>query len=191
MPSTALTQWRTVRLAVLDELVDAHRRIGGTGPGRRYTTQQINQAYVVLLCGQFQAFCRALHDECVGLFVDGITPTSRRDILDTWMREGRKLDRGNPNSGNIGSDFGRFGVKFWADVRGLDTRNEDRQDRLEQLNLWRNAVAHQDFTQSASGGSTVRLEQVRDWRSACEQLAGAFDEVMRRHFHFVFGSSPW
>jgi hypothetical protein len=27
---------------------------------------------------------------------------------------GRMLDRGNPNAGNIGSDFNRLGLAFWS-----------------------------------------------------------------------------
>src|SRR5579884_2178893 len=65
VPSAAFQEWSTVRAASLDEVENAHRSVGGTGPGRRYATQQINQAYAVLLSSQFQAFCRDLHTECV------------------------------------------------------------------------------------------------------------------------------
>jgi hypothetical protein len=34
-------------------------------------------------------------------------------------------------------------------VKILDVRNASRQDRLEELNLWRNAIAHQDFSHPA------------------------------------------
>ena len=49
MPSIAFQDWSTVRAASLDEIENAHRAVSGTGPGRRYVTQQINQAYAVLL----------------------------------------------------------------------------------------------------------------------------------------------
>jgi len=49
----------------LDELESAQTSVGGTGPDRRYATQQINQAYAVLVASQFQGFCRDLHTECV------------------------------------------------------------------------------------------------------------------------------
>src|SRR5262249_56686392 len=65
MPSLAFQDWSVRRAAALDEIEHAHRSVGGTGPGRRYLTQQINQAYVVLLSSQFQGFCRDLHEECV------------------------------------------------------------------------------------------------------------------------------
>src|SRR5260370_42071330 len=64
MPSLALQDWSRRRGAALDEIEHAHRSVGGTGPGRRYLTQQINQAYVVLLSSQFQGFCRDLPTDC-------------------------------------------------------------------------------------------------------------------------------
>jgi hypothetical protein len=60
MPSTSYRRWTTIRSSALDEIANAHSAVGGTGPGRRYATQQINQAYAVLLASQFQGFCRDL-----------------------------------------------------------------------------------------------------------------------------------
>jgi hypothetical protein len=47
MPSVAWQNWTVERVAALDEIEHAHRSVGGTGPGRRYLTQHINQAYAV------------------------------------------------------------------------------------------------------------------------------------------------
>lgn len=55
MPSNALRNWRRGGKQALDEIEAAHAAIGGSGPGRRYATQQINQAYAVMLSSQFQA----------------------------------------------------------------------------------------------------------------------------------------
>ena len=65
MPSVACYDWSVMRAAALDEIEHAHRSVGGTGRGRRYLTQQLNQAYAVLLSSQFQGFCLDLHEECV------------------------------------------------------------------------------------------------------------------------------
>jgi hypothetical protein len=59
MPSLSLQKWMSVRVGELDETENAHRTVGGIQPGRKYATQQINQAYVMLLSSQFQRFCRA------------------------------------------------------------------------------------------------------------------------------------
>jgi hypothetical protein len=53
-------------------------------------------------------------------------------------------------------------------------------------------IVHQDFDLAKLGGTTIlRLQQVRRWRGACNRLARAFDEVMRRHLQTLTGSSPW
>ena len=74
MASTAYRRWSTVRARALDEMARAHVALGGTGPGRRYATQQVNQAYAVLLASQFQGFCRELHSECVTHVLQVIAP---------------------------------------------------------------------------------------------------------------------
>jgi hypothetical protein len=37
----------------------------------------------------------------------------------------------------------------------------------------------------------LRLQLVREWRKACNQLATAFDAVMRSHLQTVNGIVPW
>ena len=192
MPSVSLQVWRTVRRTALDEVEAAHRGIGGTGRGRRYATQQINQAYAVLLSSQFQGYCRDLHDECAIYFVQSITSRVLQTTLQSVLIHNRKLKTGNANPGNIGEDYNRFGLSFWNEVKNLDARNQGRQARLEELNVWRNAFAHQDFDPAKLGDvSILRLQQVRDWRNACDQLANAFEEVMRALLQTLNGVSPW
>ena len=70
---------------------------------------------------------------------------------------------GNPNPGNVGSDFARFDMDFWSAVKALDARNQRRQDALQDLNEWRNAIAHQDWAK-VGGSPTFRLRTVRVWR---------------------------
>lgn len=191
MPSISLTVWRVDRNSALDEIENAHRRVGSGQRGRRFATQQINHAFAVLLSSQFQGFCRDLHSECADYIVQNITPASLRLACRNAFVQNRKLDRGNPNPGNLGSDFNRFGLAFWDEVRALDLRNQARQNRLEELNDWRNAIAHQDFTSPALGGAILHLHRVRAWRTAYHQLASSFDEVIRRLIESVSGFSPW
>jgi hypothetical protein len=192
MPSGSYYAWTTIRQSALDELEVAHRLVGGKGRGRRYATQQINQAYAVLLSSQFQGYCRDLHTECADYFVQSVPAGLLRTALRNVLVHNRKLKAGNPNPGNVGEDFNRFGLSFWAEVKNLDLRNQARLDRLENLNAWRNAIAHQDFDPAKLGGVTVlRLQHVREWRTACNQLARAFDEVMRFQLQAVNSVSPW
>ena len=193
MPSIAFHHWSTERAGWLDEIEDAHRSVGGSGPGRRYATQQINQAYTVLLSSQFQAFCRDLHLECANSLVSPVSSRERGEMYRSALLLGRKLDRGNPNSGNLGSDFNRFGLSFWPMVDAYRPQNPYRRALLEELNEWRNAIAHQDFVPAMlrGGRPILQLIQVQGWRRACDRLARSFDGVLYGYISSKTGIAPW
>jgi hypothetical protein len=191
MPSASLHVWTTARAATLDEIEAAHRSVGGHGPGRRTATQQINYAYAVLLSAQFQGFCRNLYSECVDFAVAAIVPVAFQEPLQEEFIYNRKLQRGNPNPGNIGEDFNRLGLAFWDAVAAMDLKSATRRRQLEDLNLWRNAIAHQDFDSTALGGAALPLDRVRAWRAACHGLALTFDDVMRVYLQHLTGTAPW
>src|SRR5579871_3971360 len=136
MPSQSLQEWQTRSLSRLDEIEHAHQSVGGVSPGRRYATLQINHAYAVLLSSQFQGYCRDLHSECVNHLVSKVevptvAPTDLRVALREEFLFRRQLDTGNPNPGNIGSDFNRLGVDFWDKVIAIDpTKNPSRRNAL-------------------------------------------------------------
>lgn len=190
MTSLSLVKWETRRAAELDQMESAHAMVGGTSRGRRYATEQINHAYAMLLSSQFQGFCRDLHSEAVDhIIIDFPSEMSvHADLLRRSLVLGRKLDRGNPNPGNLGSDFGRLGVGFWDQVKASDARSDDRLKRLESLNTWRNAIAHQDFSNVQV---PLGLQEVRKWRSACKGLARTFDRVLTLHLATIVGNRPW
>ncbi len=190
MPSRSRQDWADVRARSLNGLLAAHRSLGGTGRGRRFATQQVNYAYAVLLSSQFQGFCRDLHSESVEYLTQGIHPVALRSSCSDAYKRSRRLDHGNPNPGNIGADFDALGLTFWPKVLSLSPRNKIRRDRLEELNQWRNAIAHQDFSRFRTG-PRLRLGRVEAWRKACNQLTRAFDEVMRVHIGNITGSHPW
>jgi hypothetical protein len=99
MPSNAYAAWTKSRAEKLDQIEKAHASAGGPKRGRRYATDQINQAYAVLLASQFQAFCRDLHSESVACLVDCVQPSSMKPIVRAELTRDRKLDRGNANPG--------------------------------------------------------------------------------------------
>src|SRR5438094_6844060 len=192
MPSRSWQEWTTTRASKVDEIEAAHRSIGGGARGRRYATEQINHAYAVLLASQFQGFCRDLHTECVDLMVRTVANPSVQSVLRLEFQFNRSLDRGNANPGSIGSDFNRLGVQFWIQVYADDPGNENRRQLLEELNEWRNAIAHQDFDPAKLGGTTaLHLKQVRRWRRVCNRLARSFDKVMYTYMAGVIGTAPW
>jgi len=191
MPSNSLVRWRGARAAALDEIEAAHASVGGSGPGRRYATQQINRAYAVLLASEFQGFCRDLYSECMDHVVATALPATRGVIRGQFLW-GRSLDRGNPQAGTIGSDFGRFGGAFWVAVNGLHAANQRRRELLDELMRWRNAIAHNDFDPATFGANPVlHLAEVRGWRNALSGLCPAFDTVMRDHLTGMLGVAPW
>jgi hypothetical protein len=192
MPSIALQHWRKDAHAALDQVADVHSALSGSGAGRRHAAQEIRHAYAVLLGAHFQRFCRDLHSEAVLYVVAAVAPPPLRHVFSVRLMEGRKLDRGNPNPANLGSDFGRFGFDFWAAVDRRDARNVTRRALLEQLSAWRNAIAHQDFDpMKLVPPPPLRLAQVKVWRSACAALAHEFDRVIRDQLAIVVGKAPW
>ncbi len=195
MPSRALTLWTTTATARLDEIEQAHRAVGGGGRGRRIATLQINHAYAMLLSSHFQGFCRDLHSEAIDHLCSRVAEPWAAPLLRERLTENRKLDAGNPNPGNLGADFGRLGMRLWPAVQAVDARNRARQEKLESLNRWRNAIAHQDFTRPeldlGGGRRDLHLADVRAWRTACGSLATALDRVVGEHIAALVGGAPW
>ncbi|MFI5200878.1 MAG: HEPN domain-containing protein [Candidatus Kapaibacterium sp.] len=192
MASAALKKWQVERSRSLDEIESTHQHIGGTGRGRRFATQQVNRAYAMLLSSEFQAFCRDLHTECLLHIAGNAKPDPMKSILETEFRLHRKLDQGNPNPGNIGSDFNRLGLDLWAELKKRYVSNTTRHDCLTQLNNWRNAIAHNDFTDPKLAGYTqLQLRDVQRWRNACNRLAAEMDIVLANHLNLITGMAPW
>jgi|SRR5579872_605780 len=195
MPSQARLKWDAERAEALDKIERAHKAVGGRRRGRRYATEQINSAYAVLLSSHFQGFCRDLHTEAADHIIQhlNIVDPAVRVVVRDQFTFGRRVDSGNPNPGNLGNDFLRLGiVKFWDKVKAQHARNADRQKKLEVLNEWRNAIAHQNVNPPTIGNrTTLRLSDVRGWRSACDGLVVAFDDVVRAHLLALVGVAPW
>jgi hypothetical protein len=128
--------------------------------------------------------------------VDAVAPVSPAGLQEALYANavlGRKLDRGNPNPGNIGADCNRLRLMFWPTVDVDHPRNPQRKALLEELNGWRNAIAHQAFAPSMLKGGRVVLPllQVQGWRKACDGLARSFDNVLHGHLLTMTGVVPW
>ncbi len=193
MPSLSLQAWIVERSVVLDDMENAHRTVRGSGAGARAVNALINQAYALMLSAQFQGFCRDLHSECAEFLVLPVTDPNLQQVFLENVTFARKIDRGNPNPGNIGSDFSRLGLNFWGLVDIYHAQNPARKLALEDLNEWRNAIAHEDFAAPMlrAGRPILTLAQVQGWRRACDGLAKSFDDVLRVHIRTLIGRLPW
>jgi hypothetical protein len=193
--SLALDVWQTSQANRLDELEGAHAAVGGSGRGRRFATQQVNRAYAVLLAAQFQGYCRNLHLEGTQALVDSIGSVDLQAVARLNFFSGLAMDRGNANPGNIGSDFGRLGIKLWDELVARDARNALRKKRLEEVNAWRNAIVHEDFRDKSrfpvGRSTTLKLVKVREWRRTCGALASDMDKLMQGYVGKLTGKPPW
>jgi hypothetical protein len=125
---------------------------------------------------------------------------AQSDVSRTLARlliENRKLDSGNAHDGSLGPDFDRLGLSFLAEVNAADAANVARRRKLEQLNVWRNAIVHQNFVLKphhqaiVKGTNADHVSQVRRWRKNCDELAEEFDRVVRAYVARVVAGSPW
>jgi hypothetical protein len=159
---------------------------------RRTNTLHLNYAYVLLLCAHFQGYCRGLHTDAAQLLVEAID-TGIAAVVDANLTFARQLDRGNAQPGAIGADFNRFVFEFWTVVKAADARNTGRQRKLEELNDWRNAIAHHDIESNRSGlrPHEVTLAACHSWRGALDGLAESFDRVLADRIETLLGSRPW
>jgi len=189
MLSNSLKKWKGDRTDALNEIENAHAIVGGTERGRRYATQQINYSYATLLSSHFQGFCRDLHSECIDHIVAAL-PAQFQAFLRIEFVWNRSLDKGNPHPGGIGSDFNRLGIQFWPSVNGRNAKNVRRNQLLQELIDWRNAIAHQDFN-PVGGDATLHLTRVRSWRRTVGALADDFDRAMYDYLSTLLGHAPW
>jgi hypothetical protein len=194
MASRALRNWESAQQVELDRLEAAHVAVGGPGPGRRAATQYLNDAYIVMLAAHFQQFCRDLHTESAEA-VAASTPHIRELVLNA-LTQGRRLDRGNAAPSSLAVDFARLDLDLWDELAKRDPRTAARRRRLEQLNVWRNAVAHRDFHLSAGAqvlvsGTNRSLAFARSSRRCCAAVARQMDGVVKSRLTAALNRSPW
>lgn len=195
MASTALEEWQRDAYAAFDEIEHAHRAVGGTKPGRRFLTQQINYAYVTLLAARFQGFARALHTQTADVIAAGAHSTVYGVLLSESLTSARALDRQNAHPNAIARDFSRFGIELWAQLEAIQRNNDGRRRKLEELISWRNAIAHHDIDTKISTGAlhpaAVKLNTCKSWRSALGVLAVCMDRVAADRCEALGVPRPW
>lgn len=195
--SSAHSTWLNDRRAHLDELLAAHRLVGGSGRGRRWRTAALNEALVLRLAAEFQGFARDLHDLGCRQFAAWAAPNNHalENVLHSRLSEARDLDRGNANPGSIGKDFGRFGFQVWPALTNRDRASATHLRSLEQLNAVRNALAHADnsaLTALRSQGVALVLTTYKKWQRDLDALAANLDAELAAQLGRLFGRpNPW
>jgi len=197
MPSVSLNTWTTVRAQRIKRLRAAHEAFGGTGPGRRWVTDELNHALILRLASEFQGFARDLHDEC-GLFIARCLAPGNQQLQDSLRIPytlHRKMNQGNADPGTLGNDFGLFGMVLWADLQArYPTHAGAWNQKLLALNMARNGIAHDDGTKIArvqANGWPLTLRSVDRWKSSLDGLARGIDRAVGGHLKLMYGTTPW
>lgn len=113
-------------------------------------------------------------------------PDSYATVLREALVAGRRLDRQNATSAVLEQDFGRFDLALW---RALDEALPGARRMLDEVNSWRNAIAHQDAVRLS--GLELDLPTVRRWRRLLDELATAMDGVVGGRIRETTGRFPW
>jgi len=185
MASESLRVWRTDASAAFDEIENAHKAVGGTKPGRRFLTEQLNYAYTMLLAARFQGFARALQVQTAEAIALGAHNATYTELLRENLTSNTALDRHNAQPNSIAEDFARFGLDIWTEADRERSGNDERRKKLWALITWRNAIAHDDIDAKRAKGAlepvTISLGTCRNWRSALNILATSLDKVAADH----------
>lgn len=131
-----------------------------------------------VLSGSVLGVLPELRSECAGCF--------RATIQNQFLAE-LQLTRHNPTMRVIRNDFERFGfvLNFPASVAQDITY-------LDHLNHWRNTSAHaRTDPPPISIPQVLVLTDLQRWRTACNALAGALDDIMYAELQRILGTPPW
>jgi hypothetical protein len=197
MTSSALHGWRSTRAQRLDRLESAHKAIGGSGPGRRWVTEELNHALILRLAAEFQGFAVDLHNEMASAIASTLAggDAERYVLLIRAFTTTRRLNRANASPEALRHDFELLGLGLWVRLaQRYPTRANQWRDRLARLNQARNGLAHSDEQKLESvvaAGWPLTLQSVRRWRSTLDVLTTGMDLVAVEHLDRVFGVRAW
>lgn len=105
------------------------------------------------------------------------------------MTANRKLDLGNANPGNLGTDFAKLGIHLWPELKARYPKRANRWNSvLEELNTLRNGIAHSDETKIASIRSPVNVATWRRRRSTLGDAAHGLDAVLGSYLVNITGA---
>jgi hypothetical protein len=197
VPSVAYLTWCGQRQDRIDQLLQAHRTLGGSGPGRRWRTEQVNWALTLRLAGEFQGFARDLHDLAIDHFVGVVAQANSplESVLRARMTLNRQLNRGNAHPGSLGADFALLGMTLWGALETANPRAAIWNRELTALNEARNAIAHAEegrLVALRADGYPITLGTIRRWRRSLDGLTETMDDVTSDYLDRLLGTGrPW
>ncbi len=188
MPSIALTRWRTIRLPRLAELEAQVRAVRAAKPVKKAAAEEIARAYVLMLSGHFQGFCRELYSEAADALVSQLEKARKglAAVFKLQVAAQLKLDHGNPTWENIRFDFERFGLDLRVEFNSVPRAGALLQS-LSQMNRTRNAVAHDD----RDVADVVPITDAIAWRDTCSALVEVLEGAVFRKLKQVLRAAPW
>jgi hypothetical protein len=201
--SPALEEWRTSRLANIDELRRAHSLVGNAGPGTgagrppKAGTQQLNEALVLRIVSEFQGFVRDLLDLATIKMIRGAGCSAQfqPQLISAATRD-RMIDRGNPHLDAVATDVGRLGIgQLRSQMQVKNNHHALDVPALKDLVELRNALAHDDQDKVltlAKAGVRPTMGYVRASHSVLTRHARALDRVVWDYLVVLFPSAdPW
>lgn len=197
--SQALGTWRTDRAANLDALREAHRKVGGANRGRRWSTDQLNYAMILTLSGEWQGYCRDLHDEGFQAILTQAQPAPQYiGLIVGAATAGRQLNVRNPDASALARDFALLNAtgKFWDRARSYDASTATLLVLLRDLVDGRNGIAHRDQSKidevNRRGYKLHTLKTFVQFRQGIDQLAEIVDAVVGQQVTDTCGGvAPW
>ena len=147
------------------------------------------------LVGQFQMYCRELHDEATRVYLSQAN-ANQVAAIETLLLRRRELDNRTPRRDALKNDFGRMGLQIIPALQRLYARANVDIDRLRLLVKFRNAIAHgnESEIQSMAQSSSIRptLSSYRMYKSAINRFVGKLDVVVAAELAGELGiRRPW
>ena len=188
MPSRSLERWRTLRLPRLAELEAQVRAVLAAKPVKRVAAEEIARAYVLMLSGHFQGFCRELYSEAADALVTHLEKARKglAAVLKFQAAAQLRLDHGNPTWDNIRTDYDRVGVNLRVQL-GEVPELPALLRQLAEMNRIRNAIAHDD----RKTADVIDLDEALVWRNTCAELAVLIDASTCRKLTKTLRKPPW
>lgn len=200
MPSRARAHVLSAVLGDVDQLLEVHEDVSGTGVGRRWNVDAVNRSGIALSIAAWEGFVEELVREATGLFAPG--PGAMLVVTNAWqvlsaLASSKAGRLHTPDTENVRRLFSE--TVGPPDVTlGWTWQNMKATQAATNLEDWltlRHQVVHGVTTPGSSGAlqrPRVSKAQVKDCREFIASLAEATENNVKSHLQTAYGiSAPW